>query len=69
LPTPARAGTLSRYHAVPHPYRNELVELTVTEGSNWIEALVVGEDAKSVPVRHQPDPEPPRAFTARLSGP
>jgi hypothetical protein len=54
---------------VPHPYRNELVELTVTEGSNWIEALVVGEDAKSVPVRHQPDPEPPRAFTARLSGP
>jgi hypothetical protein len=36
----------SRYHAVPHPYRDELVELTVTAGSNWIEGLVVVEDSK-----------------------
>jgi hypothetical protein len=48
----------SRYHAVPHPYRDARVEVTVTEGSNWIEALVVIEDSKGVPVRHQPAPEP-----------
>ena len=47
----------SRYHAVPHPYEDELVELTVTEGSNWIEGLLVVEDSKSVHVTHQPEPE------------
>ena len=49
----------SRYHAVPHPYRDEPVELTVTEGERWIEALVAIEDSKGFPVRHQPDPKPP----------
>src|SRR4051812_19226387 len=48
----------SKYHAVPQPYRDELVELTVTEGTNWIEALVVIEDSKGVAVRHQPAPTP-----------
>jgi hypothetical protein len=50
--------TFSRYHAVPHPYRDELVELSVTQGSTWIEALVVVEDSKGVRVLRQPEPEP-----------
>ncbi|HEY7066410.1 MAG TPA: hypothetical protein VII06_33365 [Chloroflexota bacterium] len=48
----------SRYHAVPHPYEDELVEVTVPEGQNWIEGLVVVEDSKGCTVLHQPAPEP-----------
>jgi hypothetical protein len=53
------AGTwynYSRYHDVPHPYEDELVALTVAEGSKWIEALTVLEDSKGCTVLHQPAP-------------
>src|SRR5689334_15591148 len=48
----------SRYHSVPSPYRDELVELTVLEGEPWIERLVVLEDSKGCTVTRQPNPDP-----------
>ena len=48
----------SRYHSVPSPYRDELVEPTVPEGEPWIERLVVLEDSKGCTVLHQPEADP-----------
>jgi hypothetical protein len=60
----------SRYHAVPHPYRDELVELSVTEGAPGSRRWSWSRTARASACYASRSPSRPRSrLTASPSGP